>query len=176
MQARGAITEKGRQNCMASILERYAGTQKASFAADTVLLQEGTRSGKIIVLASGGVSVKRGEIKLAAVTEPGSIFGEMSLLLDVPHTASVTAEGPVEVYVFHDAEAFLRSDPEIALIIAKMLAQRLHSVTTYLVDIRKQYADQKNHLGMVSEVLAGLAYQHAPEFTPGSDRLPDPGM
>ena len=70
----------------------------------------------------------------------------------------------------------MRSDPQIAFVIARLLAQRLNSATTYLVDLKRQYAGQGNHLGMVSDVLASLIHQQETEFMPGSDRLPDPAM
>ena len=83
---------------------------------------------------------------------------------------------PATVYAFDDAAGFLRSDPEIALHVARLLAQRLNAATTYLVDLKRQYAGNGNHLGMVSDVLASLIHQQEREFTPGSDRLPDPAM
>ena len=55
-----------------------------------------------------------------------------------------------------------------------MLAQRLNAATTYLVDLKRQYAGNGNHLAMVSDVLASLIHNQEPEFTPGSDRQPDP--
>jgi CRP-like cAMP-binding protein len=126
------------------------------------------------ILAEGSIEVVRGEIQVAVVDEPGSFFGEMSVLLKSPHTATVRALSPVTVYAFDDAEALLRSDPEVALGVARMLAQRLNAATTYLVDIKRQYSGSNNHLGMVSEVLASLLHQQEADFTPGSDRQPGP--
>jgi len=157
---------------MKSVLERYDESRKADLPAGTVLLTEGVRSGRLYVLASGTVEVARGDTRVAVVSEPGSIFGEMSVLLDVPHTATVRTLSPVTVYVFDDAGEFLRSDAEIALVVAKLLAQRLNTATTYLVDLKRQYSGQNNHLGMVSEVLASLIHQPETDFKPGSDRQP----
>jgi len=157
---------------MQSVLQRYDDTRKTELPAASVLLTEGVRSGHLYVLASGMVEVVRGETRVAVVSEPGSIFGEMSVLLDVPHTATVRALSPVTVYTFDNADEFLRSDPEIALVVARLLAQRLNTATTYLVDLKRQYAGQGNHLGIVSEVLASLIHQPDTDFKPGSDRQP----
>ena len=154
--------------------EKFDDSLKQTLPAGTVLLKQGTRSGKLYVLIEGRVEVKREETLVAVVDEPGALFGEMSALLDVDHTANVVAATPVTVYQFSDAARFLQSDPQVALTVARKLAQRLNTVTTYLVDIKRQYAGQSNHLGMVSEVLASLVYQQAEEFTPGSDRDPGP--
>ena len=100
----------------------------------------------------------------------------MSVLLNLPHTATVRALSDATVYAFEDAEGFLRSDPEIALLVARMLAQRLNAATTYLVDLKRQYAGNGNHLDMVSEVLASLLHNQEAAFSPGSDRQPDPAI
>lgn len=161
---------------MKSIFERVDPERLQEVPEGSVLLREGTTSGKLYVLAAGALEILRGDTRVAVVTEPGAFFGEMSVLLDAPHTASVRALVPSRVYAFEDARTFLRSDPDIALVLARMLAQRLNAATTYLVDLKRQYGGGANHLGMVSEVLASLIHNQEPEFTPGSDRQPDPAL
>ena len=161
---------------MKSVLESCDPIKRRLVAAGTVLLSEGMTSGHLYVLAEGKIEVVRGETQVAIVDEPGSVFGEMSVLLDTPHTATVRALSAATVFAYDDARSFMRSDPEITFVIARLLAQRLNSATTYLVDLKRQYAGQGNHLGMVSDVLASLIHQQDAEFTPGSDRLPDPAM
>lgn len=155
-------------------LEQYDDSLKQTLPEGTVLLKQGTRSGKLYILLEGTVEVKRDDTLVAAINEPGALFGEMSALLDVDHTANVIAATPVTVYLFTDAKKFLNSDPEVSLTVARKLAQRLNTVTTYLVDLKRQYAGHSNHLGMVSEVLASLVYQQTEPFNPGSDRDPGP--
>jgi CRP/FNR family transcriptional regulator, cyclic AMP receptor protein len=159
---------------MVSILQSCDESKKRDIAPGTTLLTEGTKTGFIYVLAHGVVEVVRGETTVAVIREPGSVFGEMSLLLDLPHTATVRSTTACAVYAYDDAAAFMRSDPEITFAIARLLAQRLNAATTYLVDLKRQYAGQGNHLGMVSDVLASLINQQQPDFIGGSDRQPDP--
>ena len=159
---------------MTGVLARCTAAQRTPVPAGTVLLAEGTKSGRIYVLAEGTLEVARGETRVALVSESGAIFGEMSVLLDSPHTATVRALSDATVYEFADAAEFLRSDPDTTLVVAKLLARRLYSATNYLVDLKRQYAGAGNHLGMVSDVLASLINQQPGEFEPGSDRLPEP--
>jgi CRP/FNR family transcriptional regulator, cyclic AMP receptor protein len=161
---------------MKSILEICDPTKKREIPAGEVLLSEGSTSGHLHILVEGRIEVLRGSTQVAVVSEPGSVFGEMSVLLNTPHTATVRALSPATVYAYANAAGFLRSDPQIAFIIARLLAQRLNLATTYLADLKRQYAGQGNHLGMVSDVLASLVHQQEAEFIPGSDRLPDPAM
>jgi CRP-like cAMP-binding protein len=161
---------------MKSILDKCDESRKRKFSAGTVLLEDGKRSGHLHVLASGSVEVLRGDTRVALISELGSALGEMSLLLDTPHTATVRAVGDCETYFYDDAAAFLRSDPTITYAVAQLLARRLNAATTYLVDLKQQYAGAGTGLAMVSDVLASLVNQPARNYDPGSDREPSPGI
>src|SRR5512146_2985413 len=124
---------------MASILDSCAGAKRQDFAPATILLTEGDTSGRLYVLAEGTVEVLRGDTQVAIINGAGSIFGEMSVLLNRPHTATARAATPVSAFVFEDAESFLRSHPEIAFFLGRLLAERLNAATTYLVDIKRQF-------------------------------------
>jgi len=50
----------------------------------------------------------------------------------------------------------LEATPAISVHVARLLARRLNAVTTYLVDLKRQYEDRDDHLGMVDEVLESL--------------------
>ena len=90
--------------------------------------------------------------------------------------ASVRAVTRCTAHVTEGGGAFLQANKEIAYLLAQMLAQRLHGVTSYLVDLKRQFEDEDNHLGMVDEVLESLLHQQDGGFTPGSDREADPRL
>jgi CRP/FNR family cyclic AMP-dependent transcriptional regulator len=161
---------------MTSILDKCASLPRKEFAPGTVLLAEGETSGRLYILAEGSVEVLRGDTQVAVIGEVGSVFGEMSVLLNRPHTATVRATSPVGVFVFEDAESFLKSNPEIAFFVGKLLAERLNAATTYLVDLKRQFEGQGNHLGMVGEVLETLIHQQHEDFTLGPEREADPRL
>ncbi len=161
---------------MASILETCAGAPCRCLAQGDVLLTEGDTTGRLYILAEGAVEILRGDTQVAVVADPGAVFGEMSVLLSRPHTATVRALTPVALYAFDDAEGFLKSKPEIAFFLSRLLAQRLAAATTYLVDIKRQFEDKSDHLGMVGEVLETLIHQQHDEFAPGPEREADPRL
>jgi len=158
---------------MRSLLEVCQGVPLAEFPAGEVLLSEGTTSGNLYVLKEGEIEVLRGNTQVAIVEEPGAVFGEMSVLLQRPHTASVRTTTPCTLYVFDDAASFLRSKPDIAFHVARLLAGRLNSATSYLADIKRQFEDRTDHLGMLGEVLDSLMHNHEKEFSPGPERETD---
>jgi CRP/FNR family transcriptional regulator, cyclic AMP receptor protein len=101
------------------------------------------------------------------------MVGEMSVLLGVPHTATARTLGAAKVHVIRNGEAFFNSHPDLSWLVARLLANRLNAATTYLVDLKRQFASHGDHLEMVSEVLETLMHQQGGDFSPGSDR--DPG-
>ena len=114
--------------------------------------------------------------QVALVEDPGAVFGEMSALLKRPHTATVRTLSPVSLHVFDDAENFLRSNPEIALFIGRLLAARLNAATTYLADLKSQFEGHGNHFGMVGDVLDVLIHQQDEDFSPGPEEQADPRL
>jgi CRP-like cAMP-binding protein len=158
---------------MRKILDLCDGLEATSFPAGGILLAEGTQTGVLYILIAGAVEVLKGDFQIDVVSEPGSFFGEVSALLDIPHMATVRTLQPSRVYRIERAVEFLNNYPMIAMEVARLLAQRLNGVTNYLVDLKHQFEDQKGHLGMVDEVLETLVHQQREQFIPGSDRDPD---
>jgi hypothetical protein len=97
----------------------------------------------------------------------------MSALLGIPHMATVRAKTAGRAYVIEGGPAYLQANKEISFLLAQLLAQRLHGVTGYLVDIKRQFEDHAGHLGIVDEILETLLHDQRRKFTPGSDREPD---
>lgn len=141
---------------MADILDYCKGLSIVSFKPGAVMLPEGERLGRLYVLVEGQVEVIRERTQVTHVDEPGSIFGEMAVLLDMPHSATVKALSAVTAYEIPDALTFLDSRPEFSLHIATMLARRLYYTTSYLVDLQQQAAGKRQDLDVVDEILAAL--------------------
>lgn len=156
-----------------SIADLCDGLPVASFEPGDVLLPEGASTGRLYVLIEGIVEVAKGDVQITLAHDRGAIFGDMSVLLGAPHMATVRAVSKTTAYLAEGGAAFLKSNPEITFFLAQILAQRLSGVTSYLVDLKQQFEDQANHLGMVDEILESLLHEQRREFTPGSDRDPD---
>lgn len=147
------------------ILDLCTGLPEIAFARGEILLTAGTRSGNLYVLVSGQLEVVQGETVITKITEPGAMVGELSILLDVPHQVDVRAAADSVCHVTHGGRDFLASRPDLSLLVAEMLARRLKGMLGYLADLKAQYADREDHLGMVDEILLNLA--HRVPKTPG---------
>jgi CRP/FNR family transcriptional regulator, cyclic AMP receptor protein len=161
---------------MRSMLDYCGEGAQRAVPAGGLIVREGGESGHLYVLIEGRLEVLRGDAIVAVLAEPGAVIGEMSVLLDQPHTATVRAASDSVIYEFENAAAFLRERPEVALLIARLLAQRLNVATTYLADIMHQYAGHGTHLAMVGEVLQSMINLPPSQVSPGSDRQSDPRM
>jgi CRP-like cAMP-binding protein len=158
---------------MRAVLDYCIGGTNRTVRAGALVLQEGSKTGHLFVLLEGRLEVVKGDSVVAVLSEPGAMLGEMSVLLDQPHSATVRAAADSVVYEFDDAAAFLRDQPAVALLIARLLAQRLNVATTYLADLMHQYGGHGNHLAMVGELLQSMINLPPTEVSPGSDRESD---
>ena len=137
------------------------------------LIAEGDEVVALYELRSGTLEVVRAGVTVAMVSDPGALFGEMSLLLGRPANATVRARSEVIVHEIEDAPRRLVEDPELMGQLARLLARRLDLMTGYLADLRNQYGDHEGGLGMIDEVLASLSHAAPLEVEPGSEREPD---
>lgn len=98
----------------------FATLPLATYQPGEIILAEGSKTGRLWILKKGAVAVARQGIEIAKVTEPGAVFGDISALLDMPHTADVRA---LEISVFHvvDAATSLQ-DPAVLVHVARVLA------------------------------------------------------
>jgi len=144
-----------------------------TISAGDVLIEEGADPGPLYVLVSGSVTVERDGVAFASIENPGAVFGEMSVVLGKPATATVRATTDVAVHVVSDPEAFLMERPGAALSVLRTTAARLDGLTQYLVDVKSQFAELEGHLGMVDQILDTLVHHQAPPARTGSVRDPE---
>ena len=161
---------------MRGALEYCADLPLKRYDTGSVLLNEGSRSGQLIVLREGILEVVRGELVVSRINEPGAILGEISVLIGVPHTTTVRAASPVAVHIVADPEGFMRAHPPITMLLARGLAVRLNAATTFLVDVNRQYAGRAHQSNLISNILDvmtfnGNSFEFALDFGHASRRI-----
>jgi CRP/FNR family transcriptional regulator, cyclic AMP receptor protein len=145
---------------MRELLALSEGLPVREVAPGEVLVREGEHSGALFVLERGALTVARAGITIAVISTPGSLVGEIAVLVGGDHSATVTATIPSAVRVAEDGEAFLRSSPEVTLLVAKEVAQRLQGLVGYVVELKVQYDDGPG-LEVMDELLARLSVWRA---------------
>lgn len=113
------------------------GLPIVTYQAGETVIADGTKTGRLLILRKGIVAIFKDDTEIAQVAEPGAVFGELSILLDQPHTADVCA---LETSQFHvaDAAALLAKNPTAALYIAAVLAHRLDGANHALIQLKNQ--------------------------------------
>ena len=104
---------------------------KRRFKRGEVIVEQGDKSNMLFIILTGRARVvtadKRGREVILATLQPGEYIGEMSLIDNQPHSATVRAEVQTDMLCLGRAE-FARCLPEnssMAYAIMKNLVQRL---------------------------------------------------
>ena len=105
-----------------ALVGRFA---RAIPAGETVF-REGEAGHEMFIVRSGAVEMRRGDRVLATMRE-GQYFGEMSMLIDSPRTATAVVVGDAELISIRreSFDAILRDNPAIGRSILRELAERL---------------------------------------------------
>jgi len=84
------------------------------------LIEQGGKTGQLYVLKDGQLEVVRDGKHVSTIKTPGAVVGEMSVLLDVPQTATVRAITEVDYFVIDNAIEVLHQHPDWLLQIARI--------------------------------------------------------
>src|SRR5690349_12801121 len=148
------------------IQQRLGALPLATYQAGEVVLAAGSTTGRLLILKSGMVAIIKETIEIARVSEAGAVFGELSILLDQPHTADVRA---LEASEFHVAdEALLAKDPLALTYVAMALAVRVNNANRAVIELKRQLDAREPHsviVETVAEIDANLVYAGYP-FNP----------
>jgi CRP-like cAMP-binding protein len=109
----------------------------ATYQPGETVLTAGSKTGRLLILKNGAVEVVKEGVQITQVAQPGAVFGELSVLLDEPHTADLRA---LKLSQFHVADAadLLARDPIALLYVAALLARRLDGANRAIIDLRHQ--------------------------------------
>ena len=124
------------------------------------LITEGRPLQGVYFLESGEVEVCKNGVSIAEIYEPGAVMGEMSWLLATLPTATVKTSTPCTFRHVANPPEFFRLNPAATVHMATILARRLDSLNRYLVEIKHQFQDRADHLGIIDEVLDSLMHKH----------------
>ena len=144
---------------MSTILDHLTNLDPITLPAEEDFITQGTPGGVLYVLESGAVDIFKDDTRVARSNQPGAVFGEISLLLDTTHTATVRTTEESTFYCIREPALFFKHHPEAAFLLSKLLAHRLDNLTRYLMDVKHQF-EGDSHIGMIDDVLNTLISRH----------------
>jgi CRP-like cAMP-binding protein len=139
---------------VAAFTNRLAALPVSIYEPGEIVLAAGSATGRLLILKQGHVEVLREGAQIATVSEPGAVFGELSVLLDKPHTADVRAMERSELHVAN-AASLLAGDMAALLYVARILAHRLDAADAVIVEIKRQLETGKPR-GVVASTVEKL--------------------
>jgi len=101
----------------------YTDLPLRSYEVGEVVLAAGSTTGQLLFLKEGAVAVYVQGVRIAVEDDPGTVFGELSLLLECPHLADIRALTPSQFYVGNPA--MLGYNARALFYVAIELAKRL---------------------------------------------------
>ncbi len=133
--------------------EKLAALPLESYDTGETVFAEGTKTGRLMILKTGTVGIYKGDVEFAQVSEEGAVFGELSALLDAPHSADVRALEPSEFHVA-DAAALLQ-DPVALLYVTIVLARRIDAANQGLLQLKLMLESGESR-GLIDKTLDGI--------------------
>jgi CRP/FNR family cyclic AMP-dependent transcriptional regulator len=118
------------------VFERLSDFPIRTFEEGDVVLSAGSRSGRLLFLIHGAVDVVEDQWRIARVTEPGAVFGDMAALRSRPHEADVLAVRRSSFVVVDDGASCLKTEPLVALYVAVVQSGRLDAADRQLIAAR----------------------------------------
>src|SRR5262249_36093821 len=125
---------------ISGVLRRIEKMPLSTYQPRENVISAGTKNRRLLVLKKGAVTRRKNGTVIAEVTEPGAVFGELSALLNQPHTADVRTLEASEFRVAH--ADLLVEDPVVLLYVAAILAQRLNLANEALTDMKSEVSRQ----------------------------------
>jgi CRP/FNR family transcriptional regulator, cyclic AMP receptor protein len=153
-RSRDQLIELGLLTDTAVFRKSIAALPLKIYQAGETVLAGGYTIGQLLILRKGLVAVAKEGVEIARVTDPGAVFGEISALLDQPHSADVSALTTSQFHVA-DAAAPLQN-PAVLLYVAAILARRLDGANQTLVELMIQVDQPRKMIEKTAKKMKGL--------------------
>ena len=121
--------------------------QKQRFLPDDYIFKQGEKGDKAYLLLDGRVAIEVNGKKVAEISEM-EIFGEMSLILNKPRTASIKALKPSIVLPINQKilSDLLSECPPVVASLVKQLAYRLSQCDQEIQTLKREVVELKRDL------------------------------
>ncbi len=122
------------------IADVAAATSTRKVASGEELFHKGSQGTQLYVVASGRLKVittsDEGDDLMFCLADPGEVIGDISLLVDLPRTATVVALERSELIVIErrDFRALLLRRPDVAIELLRIMARRVARLSEFLED------------------------------------------
>lgn len=139
---------------MNPLLKLFENEPTITIPEGEVILREGHPVNTLYVLIAGEVEVLKGDTCVNRISEPGSLFGEMSYLLN--QDASATLRAGKYTCLYKIDTGFAWSHPEIFRYVSVQLAARLQANTQFLIKLEERLSKEGEKVHLATEIAKEL--------------------
>lgn len=104
-----------------------------------VLIEQGSKPALVYVLDEGEIEITRDGKAIMSYTEPGSLFGEVAVLLDEESVVGFRAKTETRVKIVENFEQLCRRDIDSLYSLAQSLARRLVEMDDAFASARNEF-------------------------------------
>lgn len=122
---------------MAQVRFNVEDLPEVSFKEGDKVLTQGETSNTVYILKSGSVAISADGAEICRIDDPMSIFGEISALVNVPHTATVSVVSKARFYMIENLDGYITKNPEIANDLTRVLAERLVRMNEKFLEFKR---------------------------------------
>ena len=117
--------------------EAFSAESIREYADGDTVFREGDLSFEMYVVQSGSLIVSKGGVELARL-ERGDFLGEMSLLENLPRSATVKAHGPARILCIQPGGFLvkIRRDPTFAFELLQSLSRRVRQANLKILLVK----------------------------------------
>ncbi len=126
------------------ITEIVRRADRIVYRAGDVIIQEDKPGEAAIVIVSGeAVRMSLADGNTAEPVPEGSMVGELAMLIEIVHSSTVIARGPVRALRLtrDEMHALMSEDPQLADHLTQKISARLHRLAVELQEIDQALAD-----------------------------------
>jgi len=106
-----------------------------TYKRNEIIAQEGDNSQTCFILISGKIGILKDRNIITEYTDRGTIFGELSAILNQPRTSTLVALEDSQVIIIEKGiDELIKKHPDITKKLMVSLATRLANTTNALID------------------------------------------
>ncbi len=131
---------------MAKLLEYLKTFDKKEFSAGDDIVKYGEESKTLYVLVEGSAEVSIEGVTIRTISEPGTVVGEISAILNIPRTAAVQAKTGCTFYEVGNISTLFKDNHEVSLEVTRKEFDRLMSIAELLLQLKNLFVEAMKEL------------------------------
>ena len=141
----GKIFSQGKEPKQIELKKEMLDDFNVSFSPNSIICKEGDEGREMYILNKGRIKIMLGDTEVAVINEPGTVIGEIALLLGEKRTATLKAVDQVILSIVKkdNLQQFHQTNENIFLQMGESLSKSIHNNFQIIRNIDEQAKEKK---------------------------------